>query len=419
MFSIKIHFLFVFIFIMLHTGCAREKSGESIKDLFPESIAFTVENPLNLQRSDAWVELNVNELKEINRSFNSMAFALTRNNTEIASQLTADNKIHFVTDLKADEKVEFTLRFAVEREIPRDYPARSQAELSQKFGGAFKDKKYVGGAFKNVTSVRVPAEHTDHSTYFRYEGPGWESDKVGYRFYLDWRNAIDIFGKKTTDMVLQNVGQDGFDSYHEMSDWGMDILKVGNTLGLGSIGSIYNGKVVMVAKTDSITAQISANGPVYSEVVTRYYGWQLNGEKADLVSNLSILAGSRLTRDDIIVTGGVDNICTGIAKHENTVKMTSENAGSGEWQYLATWGQQSLAGDNLGVAVLYRNSQLKTLSEDEVNWIVVLTPDKSAVEYYFLAAWDKEPGGITNAEDFVSYLDETISCLNHPVNVSF
>ena len=34
-------------------------------------------------------------------------------------------------------------------------------------------------------------------------------------------------------MVLPEVGLDGYDSYHEMSDWGADILKVGNRLGMG------------------------------------------------------------------------------------------------------------------------------------------------------------------------------------------
>ena len=33
-------------------------------------------------------------------------------------------------------------------------------------------------------------------------------------------------------MVLQDVGQDGYDSYHEMADWGMDVLKVGDAAGV-------------------------------------------------------------------------------------------------------------------------------------------------------------------------------------------
>ncbi len=60
--------------------------------------------------------------------------------------------------------------------------------------------------------LRVPPEHKDHSWFIRYEGPEWESDKVGYRFYLDQRNVIDVFGIFTSDVVLHNAGLDGFDS---------------------------------------------------------------------------------------------------------------------------------------------------------------------------------------------------------------
>ena len=100
---------------------------------------------------------------------------------------------------------------------------KTYAELSIKEGGHWEGREYIDGTFKNVTELKVPAEHTDHSWFIRYEGPGWESSKVGYRMYLDWRNAIDIFGKVTDTMVLSKVGLDGFDSYHEKQSWGQDI----------------------------------------------------------------------------------------------------------------------------------------------------------------------------------------------------
>ncbi len=77
--------------------------------------------------------------------------------------------------------------------VPKTY-----AEISVKEGGRWQGKKYVGDdfRFKNVAYLKAPDSHTDHSYYVRYEGPGWESNKVGYRLYLDWRNAIDIFEKR-------------------------------------------------------------------------------------------------------------------------------------------------------------------------------------------------------------------------------
>ena len=106
----------------------------------------------------------------------------------------------------------------------------------------------MGGSFKNVNHVTNPPQYTDHSEYIRYEGPGIESDMAGYRVYLDWRNGFDIFGKTTPGLVLQDVGQDGYDSYHEMSDWGADILKVGQSLGMGGYGYWDGNKTILVSE---------------------------------------------------------------------------------------------------------------------------------------------------------------------------
>jgi hypothetical protein len=303
-------------------------------------------------------------------------------------------------------------------EIEQPFTKRTQAEVSQKVGGKFEDTKYIGGEFKNVTHVRVPDEHTDHDTFFRYEGPGWESDKVGYRFYLDWRNAIDIFGKKTADMVLQNVGQDGFDSYHEMADWGVDVLKVGSTLGIGSIGTWQNDKVYMVSKTDSITCAIVANGPVFSMIETSYYGWDVGDGKYDMQSQLSIAAGDRKTRHDIEIRGEAANICTGLVKHDQAQLI--ESGSDGDWQYLATFGMQSLAGDDdqLGMAVLYKKSGLIERVDDGQSHIVVLKPEEGKLKYYFLAAWEQEPEGIKDSAQFQEYLEREIIKLDKPVSLT-
>ena len=68
--------------------------------------------------------------------------------------------------------------------------------------------------------MRVPDNFTDHAYYIKYEGPGWESDKVAFRFYLDWRNGIDVFGKKTPGIVLPFVGMEDYEKYHALGRLG-------------------------------------------------------------------------------------------------------------------------------------------------------------------------------------------------------
>ncbi|MDP6882350.1 MAG: DUF4861 family protein, partial [Alteromonas macleodii] len=86
---------------------------------------------------------------------------------------------------------------------------RAHAELSVRTGGEWQDAVYSaeGFSFEEVTSFTSPPQLTDHSYFLRYEGPGWESDQMGYRLYLDWRNAIDVFVKANDSVVLPEVGQ--------------------------------------------------------------------------------------------------------------------------------------------------------------------------------------------------------------------
>lgn len=414
---------FLLVFSLLFSGCAKKEYLEIAKS-YPESITFSIQNPTNLNRTDEIISVDIDMIKSISNDFNSDAFVVLVGNTELPSQAIdingdgAIDVIKFVTNMAANSSEEIMIRFASSGKLERNYTQRTQAELSHKFDGEFKDRKYIGGKFKNVNNLRVPAEHTDHSSFIRYEGPGWESDKVGYRYYLDWRNAIDIFGKKVSDMVLQNVGQDGYDSYHEMSDWGMDILNVGESLGIGSIAAWNDNKAYRVAETDTITCQITAKGPIYSQITTRYYGWKIEGKKYDLISNLSITAGSRMTKHSISITNNPDNLCTGIVKHDNTKILKGSKSNNG-WNYLATYGKQSLADDNLGMAILYKNSDVMEITEDENSHVTVLKVNEGNLDYYFLAAWEKEPNGIKNGNEFQKYLDVEIEKLNNPLVINF
>lgn len=420
----------VLIVVAILLGCAqKDEVSNTLKQTYPEAITLTVKNPVAMERQgvkrarrDAEIVVEMMQLKAKAPEFNSNAFVILAEGRELASQaIDRDNDgntdhIVCIADFAPNETKTFTVRYAKSGELRRDYPKRTQAELSHKVGGKFVNRKYEGGTFQNVQYLRVPPEHTDHSFYIRYEGPGWESDKIGYRFYLDWRNAIDIFGKKTPDMVLQNVGLDGFDSYHEMSDWGMDILKVGDALGIGSLAMWHAGKAQRVAQTDSVTCAIIANGAVYSQIQTKYFGWKVGEGFHNVVSNLSITAGSRLTKHQVEIDGNPPNLCTGIVKLDSTVLLVSPESNKG-WSYLATYGKQSLANDMLGMAVLYRKSDLIEVTADQLSQVVVLKPENGRLTYYFLGAWEQEPDGIKNKEEFEAYLNETIAELNAPMMI--
>ncbi|MGB3611602.1 MAG: glycoside hydrolase family 88 protein [Cellvibrio sp.] len=295
-----------------------------------------------------------------------------------------------------------------------EIPKQAQAEISHKVGGEWQDKKYIGGTFQNVKELTPPPQYTDHSEFIRYEGPGIESDKVAYRIYLDWRNGFDIFGKKTTDMVLQNVGQDGYQSYHEPADWGMDLLKVGKSLGAGGYG-FWNGKEVeLVSKVDQWTAKVVEDGPLYSALNITYKGWEINDKKLDLVSNLSMSAGSRLVHTRLSISEELPNLAIGMVKHPGTKLLQGSQEISGyAWTYVASWGKQSLSGedDYLGMAILFHRQSRIEQTEDANSYVSVMEPTGGELEYYFLAAWDGEENGIKTEEEFVAYLEQEVTRL--------
>ena len=416
----KLKFLFSMLLIILFIICCAQ---DPIVKEYPKSVSLTLNNTGGPDRIDQAVILNVNDISSKYTDFNPMAFIILDGKKELASQVNDLNEDHqadqivFVCDLKAGLSKNIILRYAPDSSISHEYTKRTQAELSHKVGGKFVKRVYEGGTFQNVEYLDVPPEHTDHSWYIRYEGPGWESDKVGYRFYLDWRDATDIFGKKTTAMVLQDVGQDGFDSYHEMSDWGMDILKVGDSFGIGTWGMWADGKAYRVSETDRVECTIVENGPVQSKIRTNYFGWKVADKKYDLISTLTINAGSRMTHCELQISGQPENLCTGIVKNDSAEVLKSENSNK-EWQYLATYGRQSLADDNLGMVVFFKKSDLISLEEDKLSHLILLKPVNGKADYYFAAAWEKEPNGIISKAQFIDYLNEMVERLDTPVAVS-
>lgn len=407
---------------MLVTACLSCSSMREQHPALPGAFNVMVENTIGLDRTDEFVILAEDEIMSLAPDFNPKAFAVFDGDAEIPAQYNFKDSFHrgivLVLNLPSEDVRQLTIRYHPEGNYVTDYTKRTQAELSHKVGGTWVDREYEGGTFQPVNFLRVPPEHKDHSWFIRYEGPGWESDKVGYRFYLDQRNATDVFGKKTTQMVLQKVGLDGFDSYHEMQDWGMDVMKVGPTLGVGSPGAWLDGKITRVEKTDSVTCEIQENGPVYSSILTTYYGWAIGEEKFTVKSHLSIHAGTRVTVQTLELDRDTDILCTGIGKDPNAERITRPGDDT-RLSWLATYGTQSLNDDELGLGVLYSPAVASGTSEDVHNHAVTLKTGERRVRYYFTACWSGEPGGISSREVFEAHLDEQSRRLANPVKVTF
>ncbi len=397
-------------------------------NVFSKEIKISLHNPLKVDRRDETIRINIRELKSKYPDFNFNSFVVYSNNKEVPSQAantdagTVPTEILFIVDLKPNESRTITIKYSQGEIKKKEYKKRTGAYLGKKADYKLENGYYTGGNFVSVHSEKVPKDHFAHDALYQFEGPGWESELVDYRFYLDSRNRTDIFGKKVHALVLPGIGKydlvsDSKESYTKMLDWGMDIFKVGESLGIGSIAMYDKGKVETVSNADSVVCTIVNNGPIYSGVYTNYYGWEISGDKYNLNALFSITAGSRLTETDLEISGNPGNLTTGLAKHENTEFLKSN--GKGDWQFIGLYGKQSLAGDNdnLGIAVFYKKSDLIKQTEDSLSDIVVLRPEHNKLKYYFADAWDQELNGIRNKKEFIKYLYEVIDELNNPIEI--
>lgn len=298
--------------------------------------------------------------------------------------------------------------------------ARTHAELSVRQGGKWQGQKYVadGFTFKEADQYQTPPQLTDHSFYLRYEGPGWESDKIGYRLYLDWRNASDVFGKRTSDMVLKDVGQDGYESYHHLSDWGMDVLKVGKSLGIGSLGRLTGQGIAHFKDVKDTRYQLEKDGGLRSAFKVHYRGWKVNDETLDVDSRYQIDAGSYASKVTVSTRPATQNLVTGLVKLPATELLKGN---SGDWHYMATWGKQSLSGkdDNLGLALFYKASEVAKVSEGDHDHMLQFTASEQPLHYYLMSYWP-DPAKASSGDEahFKALLTEQLTRLASPLKVS-
>jgi hypothetical protein len=292
--------------------------------------------------------------------------------------------------------------------------APTYAEISVKDGGNWieAERRYEGGEFKNISKLEVPALHTDHSYFIRYEGPGWENSQIGYRIYLDWRNAIDIFGKKVDSLVLPQVGQDGFDSYHEDAPWGQDILKAGKSLGIGSYGRFVNDSVAHFREVENTFAEV-VNSEGVSTVNIQYKGWKTGDVTTNLDSRLSIFPADRFTKAELTTSSEIEGLCTGIVKFDD-IPLLQKTSPSGNWKYIATYGTQTLVNDNdkLGMAIFYKTDEVQEEKEGPFDHLLIFKPTTNKITYYFLGAWEQEKNGIKNQAEFLADLDKKLVLLD-------
>lgn len=273
-------------------------------------------------------------------------------------------------------------------------------------------KRNAGNEFEEGQTFTRAADHIEQilPAIYQNEGPAWENDNVGFRMYFDKRNGIDIHGKKVHDMVLDTVGLDR-NTYHEMSDWGMDVLKVGNSLGAGGIALMIGDSIYRLGDTEKEVVSIVEEGPERSAFEVDYTGWKVAGRNLNLKWHFLIEAGTYHYTATVTVDGltGGEELLVGIVNLHSDTLYTIRKDG----RFMAyTHGPQAELDNYLGMALsldtadYLGHGELAPDAQPVSSTYYVRMPLENGkpVSYNFTAGWAPGHPAFKNREAFVEVI---------------
>jgi hypothetical protein len=417
---------------MLVFGCASTRHNQ-----VPLLQQIIVKNTSATAVIDKAIAVNRSSMKTSVAPYN-YPLVLTSTRDTIPSQLDdldGDGKwdeLFFVVDLPASSINIYSLVWASSKP---GYKIRT----SVRFGKRMTATERVQPA----TSETVYANDMPKKMGFqRYQtdGPSWENDKVGFRHYLDGRNAKDVFGKLIPEMSPETVGINAKgaveDNYHVMEKWGRDILAVGNSIGIGGVALIDEEQQMRLGVTvdDSVnnvektTFNIVTEGPVRSVLNFTYNNWKpAAGKMYAVEETVSIWPGMYGYHNSVKVSGLKRRERLGIGMvNINSNKQPTEVRVGEKWIALISHDKHTYNKEWwLGLALILPVDVYdgfvdapKTGKLSHTFFAKLKIANNSPVNYYSVAAWELSNAGFKDEAYFKRYVEDLIKQISADVQVS-
>lgn len=294
------------------------------------------------------------------------------------------------------------------------------------------------GWYGEVDQYSAPSCKDSFRIIAQAESVNWENEKFGFRNYFDCRNVKDLFGKLKPILVIDSLNQPGTQSYHEMADWGMDVLHCGSSLGSGGLALLLNDSLFRLGSTDVYEYRKVTEGAVRSVFELIYRGWQVDTFTLEAVERISVFPGKYWFRSDVTVVGLPERaeVVTGIV----TSRLKREPFEFREYGFtcIGTHDRQSLNNDELGMAVIVPENQtgrtgrttdidffklgFQTVKEKNFSQIISETcyisqkaADGVPSGHWFAAVWGAEREQWKTEDGFRNYLREEMEKLAIPL----
>ncbi len=340
------------------------------------------------------------------------------------------DELFFVTDFRAGESKSVTLGWTDEA---IEYPNRTSARFGKR---ASSDAKVEPVLEETMMADELPLS-LGYQQY-QTDGPSWENDKVGFRHYLDGRNAKDLFGKKTSEISPENVGINSKgaveDNYHTMEDWGRDILAVGNSVGLGGYALATEDALMRLGVTveDSInnvektTFKIVAEGPVNSVLEYTFENWKPNDRTYTVHETTSIWPGMYGYQNTVSFSGlqGNEHLVIGLVSINNNkpLEIDEENE---EYVVLFTHDKQSYEKEWwLGMALILPKDHYfgymdapETGNLSNTYLAQMKIRNNEPVHYYAVGAWELSDKKFIDKAYFKSYVTDLANQLSAKIDI--
>ena len=284
--------------------------------------------------------------------------------------------------------------------------------------------------------VKEEVRDTDHlpgavPVLYQAEAISWENDKIGFRSYWDKRNGKDIWGKTTDKMVMDSIGLPNMPSYHEIQTWGADILKVGNSLGVGALAMKKNGKLVRLGDTKKASFKVLTEGPVRAVFTLTYTGWDVEGETFDITEKISIWKGKYGYKSDVTLKGSNQKIVTGIVNinlKKDTLFTVNPNKNR---TIIYTFDKQTEFNDHLGMALILKTEEVVGMGKapntgsgksidgnSPISHILIMLNykiDSNEVSFWFFAGWEHTNSVFKTQKGFENMLVNEANKLDNPI----
>ena len=375
-------------------------------------LQFT--NPLDQSRENAAILLTSDEISGFTEiPADKLPFLIDGSGNAVpcqADDVDGDGRwdeLFALMDLEPSEQKKITLGFIDPAGYP-EFEARTNLRLGaadrQGYPELLTAQRLEGVSYHNYGGVTGAA--------YQMEGPAWENDRVGFRNYLDQRNGMDIFGKLVPQMVLDSVGIAGSPSYHEPAEWGMDILKVGTSLGSGAIGYLYNDSIYRVGDNGSGSYRVIFEGSQRSRFDLLYEEWKVDELSLEVSHQIDITGGRHYFQGSVTYTGTdrqlslVPGIVNMKSDQMHVVEVDPNHTA------LITHDAQSEDGSMLAMALMVPTANLVSTGEapedgdgiTQTYYTVLGASAGDAATYRFYALWEKEDPRWASLESVTEYL---------------